>query len=244
MVLKLWVLAVGLLGQTNVIAGFWSDEKADPPPDFQPYELPTLAGDNLDYHNKPAALIKAPLIDAESLFVTVMHCYPADSAWEIDIKLKAKITTDTDDLFYDEDDSSISSNYVGIVASMPLYSSKEISRDREREYRRRTETAEMIAKFIGAIASRNRAVRELALYRSLEARSAIRVKNGIVSATEQVGYLEKVSARNEQVIKTEMEILQRRLQIAATCEPSKYEPINTYLKKVAMVSRTEAEKQK
>lgn len=231
-----------LLSQTNTAIGFWSDEKADPPPKFQPYELPTLAGDNLNYHDKPAALIKAPIIDAESLFLTVIRCYPADSYWDIDIKLKAKITTNTDELFYDEDDSSISSNYVGIVASMPLYSTKESSRDREREYRRRTDMAEMIAKFISAIASRNRVVRELALYRSLEARSAVRVKNGIVNATEQVSYLEKVSARNEQLIKTEMDILENRLKIAATCEPSKYETINTYLKRVAMVLRTKVTK--
>lgn len=243
MALKLWVLVVGLLGQTNVAADFWwSDEKADPPPDFQPYELPTLAGDNLDYHDKPEALIKAPVIDAESLFLTVMHCYPAESSWNIDVKLQARISTDTDDLFYNDDDSSISSNYIGIVAAMPLYSSTEISRDKEREYRRRTDMAEMIAKFVGAIASRNRALRELTLYRSLEARSAVRVKNGIVNATEQVGYLEKVSARNEQLIKAEMDILQQRLQLAATCEPSKYEQINTYLKKVAMVSRSETKK--
>lgn len=238
--LRPWVLVAGLLVQTNALADYWwSDEKADLPPDFQPYELPTLAGDNLDYHDKPEALIKAPVIDAESLFLTVMHCYPADSSWDIDVKLQARITTNTEDLFYNDDDSTISSNYVGIVASMPLYSSKEMSRDKEREYRRRTDIAGMIANFVGSIASRNRALRELSLYRSLEARSAVRVKNGIVSATEQIGYLEKVSARNEQLIKKEMEILQNRLQLASTCESSKYEQINTYLKKVAMIQRLE-----
>ena len=241
--LKRLVLAVALLGPINVAADlFWSDEKAEPPPIFQPYKLPTLAGDNLDYHDKPEALIKAPIIDAEGLFLTVMHCYPADSSWNIDVKLQAKIKTNSDDLFYNEDDSTISSNYIGIVASMPLYSSKEVSRDKEREYRRRTDMAGMIAKFVGSIASRNRALRELTLYRSLEARSAVRVQNGIVSASEQIGFLEKVSARNEQLIKTEMDILQNRLQLAATCEPRKYEQINTYLKKIALVSRIEKEK--
>lgn len=220
---------------------WWSNKKADPPPEFQPYELPTLAGDNLDYHDKPEALIKAPIIDAESLFLTVMRCYPAESTWDIDVKLQAKIQTDTDELFYEDGDLTISSNYIGIVASMPLYSTKEISRDKEREYRRRTDMADMIAKFVAAIASRNRALRELTLYRSLEARSAVRVKNGIVSATEQIGFLEKVSARNELLIKTEMEILKSRLQLAATCEPTKYEQINTYLKKVAMIPRMKKE---
>ncbi|MCP4320985.1 MAG: hypothetical protein GY787_03855 [Alteromonadales bacterium] len=236
--LKLWVLAVGLLNQNSAIADYWwSEEKAETPPKFQPYELPTLAGDNLDYHDKPEALIKAPVIDAERLFLTVMACYPADSNWNIDIKLQAKIKTNSDDLFYNEEDSTISSNYIGIVASMPLYSSKEVSRDKEREYRRRTDIASIIAKFVGAIASRNRALRELSLYRSLEARSSVRVKNGIASATEQIGFLEKVSARNELLIKTEMDILQNRLQLASTCELSKYDQINNYLKKVAMVRR-------
>jgi len=234
--LRLLVLVVGLLNQTDVLADYWwSDKKADPPPKFQPYEIPTLAGDKIDYHDNPEALIKAPVIDAENLFLTIMHCYPADSYWDIDVKLQARITTNTSELFYNEDDSTISSNYVGIVASMPLYSTKEISRDKEREYRRRTDMAEMIANFVSAIASRNRALRELALYRSLEARSSVRVKNGIVSATEQIGFLEKVSARNELLIKTEMEILKSRLQLAATCEPNKYDQINMYLKKVAMI---------
>jgi hypothetical protein len=235
-VLKPWVLVVGLLNPTSVFADYWwSDNKADSPPKFQPYELPTLAGDNLDYHEKPGALIKSPVIDAESLFLTVMRCYPADSTWDIDVKLQAKVQTKTDELFYENGDLTAGTNYIGIVASMPLYNSKEIGRDKEREYIRRTDMAEMIANFVGAIASRNRALRELTLYRSLEARSAVRVKNGIVSATEQIGFLEKVSDRNELLIKTEMEILKNRLQLAATCEPNKYEQINTYLKKVAMI---------
>jgi hypothetical protein len=241
--LRLLVLVVVLLNQTEVLADYWwSEEKAEDPPIFQPYELPTLAGDNIDYHDKPEALIKASIIDAESLFLTVMRCYPANSSWDIDVKLQARITTNTSELFYSEDDSSISSNYVGIVASMPLYSTKEISRDKEREYRRRTDMAEMIATFVSAIATRNRALRELSLYRSLEARSSVRVKNGIVSAVEQIGFLEKVSARNELLIKTKMEILKSRLQLAATCEPNKYDQINTYLKDVAMISREKKQK--
>lgn len=241
--LKPWVVVAGLLNPTNVFADYWwSDENTEAPPKFQPYELPTLDGDNLDYHDKPEALIKTPDIDAESLFLTIMRCYPADSSWDIDIKLQAKVQTNTDEFFYEDGNLEMGSNYIGLVASMPLYSSKEISRDKEREYRRRTDIAEMIAAFVGSIASRNRALRELALYRSLEARSAIRVKNGIASATEQIGYLEKVSEKNETLIKAEMAILQRRLQLAATCEPNKYDQINTYFKKVAMIPRKKKQK--
>ena len=59
--------------------------------------------------------------------------------------------------------TGLGKSYVGIVASMPLYSGKELDREKEREYMRRKDTASAVAAFVTAIASRNHAIRELAL---------------------------------------------------------------------------------
>ena len=102
---------------------------------------------------------------------------------------------------------------------MPLYSGRELDREKEREYVRRKDTAKAVADFISAIAGRNHAVRELALYRSLEARAAVRVQQGVTEATEQVGYLEKVASSQEKLITEETKIMESRLLLAGMCDP-------------------------
>jgi len=99
------------------------------------------------------------------------------------------------------------------------------------------ETAATVADFITAIASRNHAVRELALYRSLEARAALRVQQGIVEAAEQVKYLEKVAGSQETLVKQEAKIMENRLKLAGMCDPINAENINTWLKQVSAVPR-------
>ena len=90
-----------------------------------------------------------------------------------------------------------------------------------------------------AIASRNHAIRELALYRSLEARSAIRVQQGIIEASEQVGYLEKVASSQEKLITDEAKIMESRLLLAGMCDPKNAESIGGWLKKVSAVPKGE-----
>ena len=92
-----------------------------------------------------------------------------------------------------------------------------------------------MADFVTAIAGRNHAVRELALYRSLEARSAVRVKEGITEATEQVGYLEKVASSQDKLIGEEAKIMESRLLLAGMCDPKNAERIGAWLKKESAV---------
>jgi hypothetical protein len=227
--------------QTDTASNFWPWEKEKPklsePPKFKPYSLPTLHNDERSYQNKPAPLIKAPEIPAESLFNSIMNCYPATSNWKIEIALKGSISSNNV-LSVDDNDTgstSIGQNYVRLVASMPIYSSKELSREREREYRRRTDTAGVIADFIKAIASRNHAIRELALYRSLEDRARLRVQKGIADAGEQVKYLEKVSNSQLALITTETKILDSRLRLMSMCTPDKADRMNIYLTNISNV---------
>jgi hypothetical protein len=215
-----------------------TDKAAEKPPEPNIYKTPTLAGDGLDYHRKPADLVIAPAIDADAVFKTVIGCYPEKSKYDIDLRLDAAVRSQP---FYDPtaSGSALGRSYVGIVASMPLYSGKELDKEKALEYGRRKDTAKTVADFVAAIAARNQAVRELALFRSLESRSAVRVQSGVVEATEQVDYLEKVMAAQTDLINQEAKIMENRLMLAGMCDPVNADKIGAWLKKTSAVPATD-----
>lgn len=215
----------------------WDSAEAEKPPEIQTYQLPTLAGDGVDYHAKPAPLAKAPALNPDAVYQTVLRCYPEKSHFDIDIALRASVRS-ADVLDETDLSSGLGKSYVGIVANMPLYSSQELNREREREYMRRKDTAKAVADFIAAIAGRNQSMRELALYRSLEARSAIRVQSGIVEATEQVGYLEKVATAQEKLVKEETKIIESRLLLAGMCDPTNAAQVGGWLERLSQLPKT------
>ena len=213
----------------------WSDGKAQQPPQAKPYRLPTMAGDDLNFQDQPAKPVKAPHIDSDAVFRYVLSCFPAESKWNIDVKLKGQVALSGEVLDDDGLSSSLGSSYVAVVANLPLYSAGEMSRQRDREYKRRMDVAGNVSSFISAIASRNHSVRELALYRSLETRSAIRVRNGVVEVAEQVQYMEKVASAQESLIKDEMTIMENRLKLVGMCDPVNAAVINAWLTRVSAV---------
>ena len=216
----------------------WKGGEAEKPPEPKVYNTPTMVDDGLDYHDKPAAIVQAPALDADAIYKSVLGCYPEKSKFDIDVDLRAAIRS-SDVLDLQDTTTGLGKNYVGIVASMPLYSGKELDREKEREYVRRKDTAKAVADFISAIAGRNHAVRELALYRSLEARSAVRVQQGVTESTEQVGYLEKVASSQEKLITEETKIMESRLLLSGMCDPKNAETIGSWLKKVSAVPDAE-----
>ena len=214
----------------------WSDGDAEQPPKAKPYRLPTLAGDDVNFHDQPAKPVKAPHIDSDAVYKYVLDCFPEDSKWNLDVSLRAQLAKSGGAILGDDgSETELGSSYVGIVANLPLYSSGELGREKEREYKRRMDVAGNVSGFITAIASRNHAVRELALYRSLEARSAIRVRQGIVEVAEQVQYLEKVAGAQESLIKDEAKIMENRLKLVGMCDPINAATINAWLTKVSAV---------
>ncbi|OQX11035.1 MAG: hypothetical protein BWK73_18750 [Thiothrix lacustris] len=212
----------------------WKDGEKEKPPEPKIYKTPTMVDDGLDYHDKPAAIVQAPALDADAIYKSVLKCYPEKSKYDIDVNLRASLRS-SDVLDLEDTTTSLGKSYVGVVANMPLYSGKEMDREKEREYVRRKDTAKAVADFISAIAGRNHAVRELALYRSLEARSAVRVQQGVTEATEQVGYLEKVASSQEKLITEETKIMESRLLLSGMCDPKNAESIGGWLKKVSAV---------
>ena len=131
----------------------WAEGEAEKPPAIQTYKLPTMAGDEVDYHSKPAPLAKAPALDPDAIYKTVLSCYPEKSKFDVDVSLRASIRS-ADVLDENDLSSGLGKSYVGIVANLPLYSGRELDREREREYMRRKDTAKAVADFIAAIAGK------------------------------------------------------------------------------------------
>ena len=201
---------------------------------MEPYKLPTFKGQTPSINNPIAPYIQTPRLNADAIYQRVLACYPQKSKWQIDVDLRAAMTAADSGFYSSADTSGIGSNYVQIVANMPLYSATELDRAMKNEHDLRQETAKTVAQLVKAIAARNHALRKIALYTSLERRSAVRVQGGVVGTSEQVTYLEKVAKAYEAEIDAETDIMTARLALAALCAGDQYDTMNAYL---AAVSR-------
>ena len=227
-------IAAGLLAcMTTANAGLdiFSGE-TQTPPDVKPFELPTLSGEKADYNGYINPLEPAPRLDADGIFQQAVNCYPEPSKFNLELSLEGGLRSQG---VVTADNTTIGKEYVGIVARMPLYSTKEMNREREREYMRRTKTSELIGTFLSAIANRNHAQREIALYRALESRSQVRVQKGIIGTDEQVSYMEKLMGAHKTLIQSEAEITSARLAIVGQCGEDKRPHLNAWLKRMALV---------
>ena len=230
----------GLANRTSLVAalllvsGCVGAADAPLPPDVAPYQLPTMTGDAPAIDDRVTPLVVAPSIDADALFNKLLTCYPTRSKWQIDVDLKAASRIG-EDVTSVTNGTDLGRNYAQIVASMPLYSATELDRKQKNEYDLRGDTAKRVATFVTAISARNHAIRELALYQSLESRAAVRVQSGVTGADEQVAFLKEVASTQDALIKAEADIMESRLALSSLCSKESYEPINNYLKTLAAV---------
>lgn len=208
----------------------WSSQNAPAPPKVQPYEIPTF-GQKRNFRDA-AQWQKAPKIDGDAIFRMVIACYPNKSRWNLDVDLQAAVRTAN---AVDITGTAIGKSTVGIVARMPLYSATEMDREREREYRRRSDTAGKVAEFVGQLATRNQALRTLALAAAMESRAQIRVNEGIADAEEQIKYLDKVAAAENQLVTAEAKAMDARLSLVAMCRDEEADAVNAYLTELAQL---------
>lgn len=234
MVIPAYAMPADLLETWEKIDPF-SDDSPASPPEQKPFELPRLYADKQHYNSTTEPLKKAPKIDSDAIFLAVMACFPAKSTFNAELSLVGGYKRAIDE--WNEDYPEISDHYVGIVGKIPLYSSNERNRQREREYQRRNITAQQVAGFVAAIASRNQSWREIGLYRALEARAQARVKNGIAETTEQVTYLEKLTQSHANLITHQSKITEYRLALAGQCENRKRAKINNWLIKLTQLKK-------
>ncbi len=206
------------------------------PPEVGPYQLPTFSGKPARIDNKIRSLVTAPRINGDVLFQTVMQCYPTISKWKIDVSLRAGASTKR---LASDFGTDLGKNYVQIVANMPLYSTTEVEKAQDREYKRRQETAQNVSVFVASIASRNHAIRELSLYQSLESRASLRVSSGFIAANEQVTYLEKVAKAQKALITSEADIMSSRIALSAQCRRGVYKKVNDWLTRLSAVPKSQ-----
>ena len=209
----------------------WSSQNAKEPPKVQPYEVPTF-GAKRNFRDAPAQWQKAPKIDGDAIFRMVVACYPNKSRWNLDVDLQAAVRNQN---MVDVTGTVIGQHTVGIVARMPLYSATEMDREREREYKRRTDTAGKVAEFVGQIAARNQALRTLAIAAAMESRAQIRVNEGIADAEEQLKYLDKVAGSEKDLITAEAKAMDARLSLVAMCRDEESDTVNAYLTDLAQL---------
>lgn len=210
----------------------WASQNAPAPPKIQPFEIPTFAGKAGDFKGQRPEWVKPPRIDGDAVFRAVVACYPARSRWQIDIDLQAAVRNTG---AVDVSGTTIGRSMVGIVARMPIYSDSEMDRERVREYQRRTDTAKIVANFIGQSAKRNAAVRALALVATMEQRAQVRVREGIADADEQVKWLDKIIQAEGDLMTAESAIQEARLKLVAQCRDDVADEMNDYLSGLAQL---------
>lgn len=201
-------------------------------PTIPPYQIPTFDGSDRDFKAPIPPMSPAPEVDGDAIFQLVVNCFPERVAWGLEVDAVAGSRLVDDSGISTFDTSGLARHYIGVVAKMPLYSATEINRERQTEYQRREQVAKNIKALLSGLADRRRAQRELGLYSSLEARSQKRVALGLVEATEQVGYLEKVAQAQSKLDDANAQIDGARLALVGQCRDEVANEVNSYLKEV------------
>jgi hypothetical protein len=118
-----------------------------------------------------------------------------DNGWlDIDVKVKGGISNRISG--YVEGQNT----FAGLVISVPLYSGKEVDRERNRAYKRKRQVSDDIASMIGGIEKILHDRNMVDIYKIMEVRSQKRVKNGVISLSEQVTILDKLSNLKKEII--------------------------------------------
>lgn len=206
-----------------------AQEQAPPPPTVQPYVIPRFDGEQSQDFRYVPPIKKSKNINPDAIFTMVVNCFPERPKWGIEIKGQAGLRQSESNQLSSLDTDGLARHYVGIVAQMPLYSPDETYRQQEQERRRRQEVAENIASFMKGLADRDRALREIGIWESVEARSQLRVQQGLAPAEEQIGYLEKVAKAHADYATANAAITSSRIALSGQCRDSVSNQVNQYL---------------
>lgn len=198
-------------------------------PNIQPYKIPRFNGREGDFKYIPPIKIPKP-IDADAVFKMVVNCFPERHKWGgVEVKAVGGARYTEKNTISSLDNSGLARYYAGIVAEMPLYSPDETYRQQEQERKRRQEAAQNVANLLKALADRNRALRTIGIGESIEARSQIRVQQGIAPAEEQIGYLKEVATAVGDLDAANAAIVAARLSLSGQCRDEVADRVNNYL---------------
>ena len=210
-ILAAWLLLAGCAGAAD-------NGKDRPAP---PWHLPRFDGSTpeaMDRAQPPNGTLEpGPVVDYRGLYDLVITCYPTRSWWQPEIVFEGRATQgnrQTGAVVQSPETMS----YVGIVATVPLYSAMEIDRERERERLRRREIADAVGKLVGLVADREVHYRELELMRAIEDRSGRRVAAGVAETSEQITAIRNVAQLESKIIQTRADLQAQALVIIGMCK--------------------------
>jgi hypothetical protein len=215
--------------KTALLLAFSLCAYADEPTEHAPpYQVPTFAGENIDFHEIKPTPNQAKTVDADLIVYTVNGCYPvAPMNLEITARVGTNYRPTSGAGTIQTADSA--NYYAGVVASMPLYSGVEIDKEQKLAIDRKEKTAGLVAQMLTALSTKRRAERMLTLYASLEKRSQKRVADGIVAVDEQIGYLEKVALTRGELDTANATIEGARLALIHQCTDRDIERLNNFI---------------
>ena len=124
-----------------------------------------------------------------------------------------------------------SEHFVGLVASMPLYSAMEIDRERVREAQRRGVIAQAVGNLGEAIGQMEVTLHQVKLYRAVERRSQERVALGVAETAEQLGVIQTLATLEGSLYKYRAQISTARLTIVGLCAEDRSNFVDAYIAK-------------
>ena len=118
--------------------------------------------------------------------------------------------------------------FAGLVVRVPLYSGKELDRERNRTLDRKKEIIDDATKIMESVEQIINGRKMLGIYKILEKRSQRRVMSGVIGLEEQVAILEKIGNTKKQLNIDVAEALGSRQLLIAKCRNGK-DKTNVYL---------------
>ena len=118
-----------------------------------------------------------------------------DKGWlDMDVDLKSGVSTRQRGFNESQD------TFVGLVATVPLFSGKELDRERDKLINRKRQATDDIAAMIENIEKVLHDRRMIDIYKIMESRSRKRVQSGVIGLSEQVDIMEKLSTMRKEII--------------------------------------------
>jgi hypothetical protein len=207
-----------------------------------PFQLPLFDGKKRD-HQPPSMRPEPPeMPDPRLLFDMAVACWPGPSLFRLELTAQAgtkqrqsdqqqNIFNPNTGAFESQASGKGSEHFVGLVASMPLYSAMEIDRERVREAQRRGVIAQAVGNLGEAIGQMEVTLHQVKLYRAVERRSQERVALGVAETAEQLGVIQTLATLEGSLYKYRAQISTARLTIVGLCAEDRSNFVDAYIAK-------------
>jgi len=134
------------------------------------------------------------IMDFEVLQKIALKCM-YDKGWlDLDVDIQSGVSN------RDRGFGQYQDTFAGLVVRVPLYSGKELDRERTRTIERKKDVVSDATKLIESVEQVFNARKMLSMYKILEKRSQRRVMGGVAGLEEQVAILEKIAETRKQLV--------------------------------------------